>query len=175
MSVISWERIISKSCMVTAHGRVRRRAWQEGLSGSVRPLAWTGVSANSSYMALGGTRAVNDPAATNVAQIVISGTRRLTPGRNFDAGFRPGLFRHRKRGGCQLCDHTLWQRAIQNHQHGRRRARRDCALTTHTRRAEPAPPASWSVVLRAEEFGKLMVDEYKRWNFVREAAEILQD
>jgi hypothetical protein len=31
------------------------------------------------------------------------------------------------------------------------------------------------VVLRAEEFGKLMADEYKRWNFVRQAAEILQD
>jgi mono/diheme cytochrome c family protein len=40
---------------------------------------WTGVSAISSYATLAGARAVNDPAATNVAQIVISGTRRLTP------------------------------------------------------------------------------------------------
>jgi mono/diheme cytochrome c family protein len=40
---------------------------------------WTGVSAISSYATIAGARAVNDPAATNVAQIVISGTRRLTP------------------------------------------------------------------------------------------------
>jgi mono/diheme cytochrome c family protein len=40
---------------------------------------WTGVSAISSYATIAGTRAVNDRAATNVAQIVISGTRRLTP------------------------------------------------------------------------------------------------
>jgi mono/diheme cytochrome c family protein len=40
---------------------------------------WTGVSAISPYATIAGTRAVNDPAATNVAQIVITGTRRLTP------------------------------------------------------------------------------------------------
>ncbi len=40
---------------------------------------WTGVSEISPYATLTGARAVNDPAATNVAQIVISGTRRLTP------------------------------------------------------------------------------------------------
>jgi mono/diheme cytochrome c family protein len=40
---------------------------------------WTGVSAISSYATIAGTRAVNDPAGTNVAQIVISGTRRSTP------------------------------------------------------------------------------------------------
>jgi mono/diheme cytochrome c family protein len=40
---------------------------------------WTGVSAISPYATLTGARTVNDPAATNVAQIVISGTRRLTP------------------------------------------------------------------------------------------------
>jgi mono/diheme cytochrome c family protein len=40
---------------------------------------WTGVSGISPYATIAGARAVNDPAATNVAQIVISGTRRLTP------------------------------------------------------------------------------------------------
>jgi mono/diheme cytochrome c family protein len=40
---------------------------------------WTGVSVISFYATIAGARAVNDPAATNVAQIVISGTRRLTP------------------------------------------------------------------------------------------------
>jgi mono/diheme cytochrome c family protein len=40
---------------------------------------WTGVSAISPYATIAGTRAVNDRAATNVAQVVISGTRRLTP------------------------------------------------------------------------------------------------
>jgi mono/diheme cytochrome c family protein len=40
---------------------------------------WSGVSAISPYATIAGARAVNDPGATNVAQIVISGTRRLTP------------------------------------------------------------------------------------------------
>jgi mono/diheme cytochrome c family protein len=40
---------------------------------------WTGQSAVSSFATLTGAWAVNDPGATNVAQIVISGTRRHTP------------------------------------------------------------------------------------------------
>jgi mono/diheme cytochrome c family protein len=40
---------------------------------------WTGVSAISPYATIAGARAVNDPKATNVAQIVISGTKRFTP------------------------------------------------------------------------------------------------
>jgi len=42
--------------------------------------SWTGVSALSPVATISGTRAVNDPNATNVAQIVISGTHRSTPG-----------------------------------------------------------------------------------------------
>jgi mono/diheme cytochrome c family protein len=41
--------------------------------------SWTGVSAISPFATIAGTRAVNDPTATNVAQIVISGTTRHTP------------------------------------------------------------------------------------------------
>jgi mono/diheme cytochrome c family protein len=41
--------------------------------------SWTGVSALSPFATISGSRAVNDPTAINVAQIVISGTRRLTP------------------------------------------------------------------------------------------------
>ena len=40
---------------------------------------WTGVSAISPFATLAGARAVNDRTATNVAQIVISGTERHTP------------------------------------------------------------------------------------------------
>jgi mono/diheme cytochrome c family protein len=40
---------------------------------------WTGESQISPLATLTGTWAVNDPAATNVAQIVISGTTRHTP------------------------------------------------------------------------------------------------
>jgi mono/diheme cytochrome c family protein len=40
---------------------------------------WTGVSAISPYATITGARAVNDPTATNVAQIVISGTTRYEP------------------------------------------------------------------------------------------------
>ena len=43
------------------------------------PLPWTGVSAITPYATIVGARAVNDRTATNVAQIVISGTRRSTP------------------------------------------------------------------------------------------------
>src|SRR5215471_4293786 len=40
---------------------------------------WTGVSALTPYATIAGTRGVNDRSATNVAQIVISGTTRSTP------------------------------------------------------------------------------------------------
>jgi mono/diheme cytochrome c family protein len=40
---------------------------------------WSGESAISPFATLTGTWAVNDPGATNVAQIVISGTKRHTP------------------------------------------------------------------------------------------------
>ena len=41
--------------------------------------SWTGVSALSPIATISGSRAVSDPTATNVAQIVISGTRRFAP------------------------------------------------------------------------------------------------
>ena len=41
--------------------------------------SWTGESAISPFATLTGAWAVNDPAGTNVAQIVIAGTRRHTP------------------------------------------------------------------------------------------------
>ena len=40
---------------------------------------WTGESSISPFATLTGAWAVNDPGATNVAQIVISGTKRRTP------------------------------------------------------------------------------------------------
>jgi mono/diheme cytochrome c family protein len=40
---------------------------------------WTGVSAITPYATIVGARAVNDPTATNVAQIIISGTTRRAP------------------------------------------------------------------------------------------------
>jgi mono/diheme cytochrome c family protein len=41
--------------------------------------SWTGVSALSPFATIAGSRAVNDPTATNVAQIVITGTHRREP------------------------------------------------------------------------------------------------
>ena len=41
--------------------------------------SWTGVSPISPFATIAGTRAVNDPSAINIAQIVISGTTRYTP------------------------------------------------------------------------------------------------
>jgi mono/diheme cytochrome c family protein len=40
---------------------------------------WTGVSAVSPFATISGARGVNDSSATNVAQIVLSGTTRRTP------------------------------------------------------------------------------------------------
>jgi mono/diheme cytochrome c family protein len=40
---------------------------------------WSGVSPITDFATLTGARAVNDPSATNVAQVVISGTKRITP------------------------------------------------------------------------------------------------
>jgi mono/diheme cytochrome c family protein len=49
---------------------------------------WTGVSPLADFATLTGTRAVNDPTATNVVQIVLSGTQRQTPnGRVFMPAF----------------------------------------------------------------------------------------
>jgi mono/diheme cytochrome c family protein len=41
---------------------------------------WTGESSISPFATLTGAWAVNDPGATNVAQVVISGTTRHVPG-----------------------------------------------------------------------------------------------
>ena len=41
--------------------------------------SWTGISAISPYATIAGARAVNDSKATNVAQVVISGSKRHTP------------------------------------------------------------------------------------------------
>jgi len=40
---------------------------------------WSGASPLTHYATLTGSRAVNDPSATNVASIVLFGTERLTP------------------------------------------------------------------------------------------------
>jgi len=50
--------------------------------------SWTGVGPLTRFATLTGTRAVNDPTATNVAQIIISGTQRQTAdGRVFMPAF----------------------------------------------------------------------------------------
>jgi mono/diheme cytochrome c family protein len=51
---------------------------------------WAGKSAVSPFATLTGSAAVNDPGATNVAQVVISGARRLTP----DGALSMPSFRH---------------------------------------------------------------------------------
>jgi len=49
---------------------------------------WTGIGPLTGYATLTGSRAVNDPAATNVVQIVLSGMQRQTPdGRVFMPAF----------------------------------------------------------------------------------------
>jgi mono/diheme cytochrome c family protein len=58
-------------------GDVRGKAVFEGACVSCH--GWSGQSPVSPFATLTGAEAANDPSATNVAQIVISGTRRLTP------------------------------------------------------------------------------------------------
>ena len=47
--------------------------------GCVSCHGWTGQSEVSPFATLTGSGAINDPGAVNVAQIVIGGTRRLSP------------------------------------------------------------------------------------------------
>ena len=68
---------------------------------------WSGESSTSPFATLTGARAMNDPSATNVAQIVISGTRRHTPDGAVDACVWQRIFRCRDRRGCQLCHLTV--------------------------------------------------------------------
>jgi mono/diheme cytochrome c family protein len=55
---------------------IGKRVFQEACVGC---HDWSGESPASSWATLIGVAAVNDPGATNVAQIVIGGTKRLTP------------------------------------------------------------------------------------------------
>jgi mono/diheme cytochrome c family protein len=50
--------------------------------------SWTGVSLVTTTATLTGARAVNDPSATNVVEIVLNGTKRSAPG---GAGFMPAF------------------------------------------------------------------------------------
>jgi mono/diheme cytochrome c family protein len=54
-----------------------RKVYEQACAGC---HSWSGVSALSPFATISGSRAVNDPTATNVAQIVILGTQRSTPG-----------------------------------------------------------------------------------------------
>ena len=75
--------------------------------------SWTGVSALTPFATIAGVRAVNDPTATNVAQIVISGTRRTEPRRRgVDAGLRQHLLRHRNRRRRELRYGAFRQREV---------------------------------------------------------------
>ena len=56
-----------------------RHACQKALGACVSCHGWTGESPISPFATFTGAWAVNDPGATNVAQIVISGTARRSP------------------------------------------------------------------------------------------------
>ena len=100
---------------------------------------WTGVSVISPYATIAGARAVNDPKATNVAQIVISGTRRIAPkGIISMPAFGAAYSDYGDRRRRQLRHRALWQRAVADHrQKGSGVAQRDRALRSRRgRRAE---------------------------------------
>jgi mono/diheme cytochrome c family protein len=81
---------------------------------------WAGESSISPFATLTGAWAVNDPGATNVAQIVISGTKRHTPkGCGFNACVRQRLLRCRDCGRGQLRHVTLRQQGIAAYRPGR--------------------------------------------------------
>jgi len=60
-----------------AAGGARGKAIFEGACASCH--GWDGTGALTTYATLTGARSVNDPSATNVAQVVIEGSRRRTP------------------------------------------------------------------------------------------------
>ena len=79
---------------------------------------WTGISALSPFATISGSRAVNDPTATNVAQIVISGTQRSASGAMSMPEFGEHLHGHGDRGGRELRYRTFWQCRVQAHGKG---------------------------------------------------------
>ena len=81
--------------------------------------SWTGVSTISPFATITGSRAVNDPTATNVAQIVISGTRREDAWRIIDAGLWQHVFRHGDRGSRELRHWPVRQHTVQARSKGR--------------------------------------------------------
>ena len=85
---------------------------------------WTGESSISPFATLTGAWAVNDPAGTNVAQIVISGTSAPYRRRALDARFRQRLFRCRDRRRRQLRHRAFRHQGIAAHA---RRMWRSCA------------------------------------------------
>ncbi len=58
-------------------GAARGKAIFEGACASCH--GWDGRGSLTTYATLTGARAVNDPSAVNIAQIVLSGSRRTTP------------------------------------------------------------------------------------------------
>jgi len=93
---------------------------------------WSGESPVSSMATLTGSWAVNDPGATNVAQIVISGTKRHVPE---DRACRCPSFgniytRRGYRGGGQLCDRALRLKGIEAQ---RQRTSPSCASRRRSR------------------------------------------
>jgi mono/diheme cytochrome c family protein len=75
-------------CEINLRAKVHQLLNQKSKNGDAKIFAqacvschsWTGISAISPFATISGGRAVNDPSATNVAQIVISDTQRSTPG-----------------------------------------------------------------------------------------------
>jgi hypothetical protein len=129
---------------------------------------WTGVRAISSDATLASARAVSDPAGYQCrADRDLRHAATETKGHNFDAGFSPWPIPTPKSQRLSIMSPHVFGSAPSRitNKDVAELSGEDCALTTHTRRPEPG--ATCVVVRRA--------DESKCWNFVRGAAEILQD
>ena len=82
------EQPVDSPAAVAANDDPRGRAVYEGACAGCH--GWTGVSPVLPYASLTGTRAVNDPSATNVAQVILGGGMRHTAD---DAGNMPAFGR----------------------------------------------------------------------------------
>ena len=95
------------------HGRhaIRTARVYEGACAGCH--GWTGVSPVIPFATLTGTRAVNDPTANNVAQVIIGGGQRHYRRRfGQHAGIRQHLFGCGNRQRRELCDRALRRQGI---------------------------------------------------------------
>ena len=118
--------------------------------------SWTGTGSYVPHATLTGTRAVNDPTATNVALAVLRGASTLPPSGDIAVmpAFGAGVVGRGNRGRVELRDRALRRQAVVDHGRASARAPRD--EVTKTKDAKDSYPGG------AHEYGCVWSRESRR-------------